>query len=666
MDKTLTDKTTGNHFIMGTAGHVDHGKTALIKALTGFDCDTHPEEKLRGITINLGFTYLNFPDGKSISIIDVPGHIDYINTMISGAFSLDFLLFVVAADSSVMPQTIEHLQIAQLLGVKNGIVVLTKTDLADEEMLMIAEDDVNELLKNTFLENAPVFKVSAKTNAGINELRNFLAGLSVPSEIEQSDMFFRMPIDRIFSVAGFGTVVTGSVLSGSVCKGNALYILPGEIEVNVRRIENHSKEVLEISAGNRAALNITGLKKEEFKKGMTLCSKKITPSKMLDCKVKLIDQGKGIDIWSNAIFLSGTSLTQARIHLIDTDNLKCDETALVQIHLNQSIIAQLSDKFIIRNSSNNLTLGGGEIIDPYPLHHKRRTKKLISQLIKISNGSVVELIAAEVRKHQLTMLLDSIADLLNLEKKQLKLLKPHNLPEDVCLFQLEGRTYLAPSDQIVRLKNRVVKNIGNYHKQNPLDDGGRTFEELMSVFGVNRDDTQEAVLKFLLKKLVEDNILKKNGFTFTLYAHNIMLNDEDKKQLNFVEAFHKKCELNTPLSSELIPAAFKFGISENKLYQILSLLTKQNKLYNIDGNYIYKSIIDSCRKSLIDYLSNHGEGITVAGFRDLINGNRKICLLLFAQFDKEGIIRREGDLRFITVKGISLYEEYHNRKLIKQ
>ena len=657
---------------MGTAGHVDHGKTALIKALTGIDCDTHPEEQLRGITINLGFAHIDFPNGISIGIVDVPGHRDFINTMISGACGIDFVLLVIAADSGVMPQTVEHLHIMQMLGIKSGIIALTKTDLADEEMLMIAEEDIKELVHDTFLDGCPIFKVSSKNGEGIDELKAFLSQIDLASFDRDKKDFFRMFIDRIFSVAGFGTIVTGSVMSGSLRINDKVFLLPAEKELRIRRLEKHGKEVQEVAAGNRAAINLIGLKKEEFNRGMVLCDRVISSTNLLDTKIKIILSGKKFDLWSQVIFLSGTFESQARVHLIDADNLKCGESALAQIHLNQAFIGQIGDKFIIRNSSGDKTIGGGEIIDPYPLHHKRRTDKIITQLKNISDGGLYQHVGAEVRKTNSPVTLECIANNLNLSEKDIAGFSPELLPSDVIHFESEGSTYLILSVQLAKLKSRIIKILENYHKHNPLDEEGRTFEELMGIFGVNRNSAADGIMKCLLQEMVERKILRKVNATWCMYSHLVSLTEEDKKQIKFVESFHKNCGMNVPLMSELIPAALKKGISETRLNQILVLLSKRERLYSIDGNYIFKNIVDDCRKilleSLINLNSGNGDssGITVAQFRDLVNGNRKICLLLLAQFDREGITRREDDLRFLTDKGKDWYFQRYKIDINKE
>ena len=266
-------------------------------------------------------------------------------------------------------------------------------------------------------------------------------------------------------------------------------------------------------------------------------------------------------------------------------------------------------------------------------------------------------IAAEVRKSHSPVTLDCIANNLNLSEKELTGFSSDSLPEDIVHFDSEGATYLILSGQLEKLKNRIIKILENYHKRNPLDEEGKTFEELMGIFGVNRNSASDGVMKCLLQQMVKRKILRKINSTWCLYSHQVYLTEEDKKQIKFVESFHKNCGMNVPLMSELIPASLKKGISEARLNQILILLNKRERLYSIDGNYIYKNVVDDCRKMIIEHFLNsiagNGQepGITVAQFRDLINGNRKICLLLLAQFDREGITRREDDFRYLTAKG---------------
>ena len=288
------------HLIIGTAGHVDHGKTALIKALTNIDCDTHKEEKERGITINLGFSHLDLPGGDSVGIVDVPGHKDFIRTMVAGAYGIDIAMLVVAADSGIMPQTEEHLRILEMLGVRHGVVVLTKADLVDKETLELAELEITEYLEGTSLENAPVVSVSSVTGEGLNELVQTIEQIIPVVEEKESGNLFRMYIDRIFNVKGMGFVVTGSVLEGSVKTGQDLYLLPGKSKkVKVRNIERHGAAVDAVFHGDRAALNLAGLKFEDYTRGMVLCNKQLDDTRLIDATIKVFDPASALPVWSS-------------------------------------------------------------------------------------------------------------------------------------------------------------------------------------------------------------------------------------------------------------------------------------------------------------------------------------------------------------------------------
>ncbi len=642
---------------MGTAGHIDHGKTALIKSLTNIDCDTHKEEKLRGITINLGFAHIDLPSGNSIGIIDVPGHKDFVNTMVAGVSSIDFVMLVIAADSGVMPQTVEHLKIMEILGVKKGFVALTKIDLVEEEILQIAEEEISDFTKGTFLQDFPVIKISAKTGEGIGELKEFLQEMCSKVEQRHTGKLFRMFIDRIFSVKGFGTIVNGSVISGHLKKKDSVYLLPVEKKLRIRRMERHGNEVEEITAGDRASLNLVGLNKDDFKRGMSVSDRILQATTMIDAKLTLFQHNRNFKIWTQAVFLLGTYQAQARIHFIDKNLLEPGKTAIVQIHLDSPCIAKYGDRFVIRSSSCDITLGGGEIIDAHPLHHRRRTKKLISELRKVTEGGVSELIAAEVRKRLIPVSYQEIGDILNIPKQNIQEVVSKSLPEDIVVISSKEKGYLMLKKEKEKLEQKVIRNLETFHKRNPFDERGRNFEELMGLFGINRDSTTENMMKLILEEMIDSNKLKKVHHTWALKSHNVILSSENKKQVDFVEDYIQNSGMKTPLISELIPQAKAQDIDENKLKQILNLLTNQGKIYNIEGNFIYSLVVNKCRNVLLKYLSEHKEGIKVSEFRDLVGGNRKICLLMITQFDSEGITVRKGDYRFITEKGRKKFEE---------
>jgi len=315
------------HIIMGTAGHIDHGKTALIKALTGIDCDTHRQEKARGITINLGFAHYQLAGGDTIGIVDVPGHRNFVRTMVNGASGIDFALLAVAADDGIMPQTREHLQILEVLNVRAGLVAVTKIDLVEPELADIAVEEVNELIEGTFLTGCPIVKVSSATGEGIDALKDAIVDVAGGLEDRPAGEIFRLFVDRIFTVAGFGTVVTGSVIGGALSVGAKAYLLPGAKELRVRRLERHGKETEIVRAGDRASLNLVGLDREDFQRGMIIADRPLRSTTMIDARLRLFEHARSLELWSRAIFHLGTYEQQVRVHLIDHDKLMAGEAA---------------------------------------------------------------------------------------------------------------------------------------------------------------------------------------------------------------------------------------------------------------------------------------------------------------------------------------------------
>ncbi len=635
---------------MGTAGHVDHGKTALIKALTGFDCDTHKQEKQRGITINLGFTHLDLPEGNSIGIVDVPGHSDFIKTMVSGASGIDFVLLVISGDESIMPQTREHLAIMQVLGIKYGLIALTKNDLIDEELSDLAELEIHDFVKDTFLENAPIIKVSSQTNLGISELIQSISEIVKIIPDKNSFGTFRMYIDRIFIQPGFGVIVNGSVISGSIQKENLLYLLPIKKEVRVRRIEHHGKEVEQVKAGDRASLNLVGFKKKDFKRGMILTNKLIKATSLIDANFQLFQNDVSLGLWSQVLFLMGTVRLMARIHLLDKNILKRGESGLIQIYLPQSIIAQIDDSFILRNSSGTVTLGGGKVIDPYPLHHRRRRKEQIENVEKLAKGELNELVAVEVRKSLMPITDDEIAEKLNIPKDDLIPVIFQDLPKDIVFFQKKDKILLMEKKKATALKNKILTQLIEFHKKNPLLEQGKTFNELTGIFGKQKKEIIKLTLELILQDLEENLKVKKVNKTWIIAAHKVELNERFQAQIEAVEKKVLLSEKRVTDFQELASQTVNENISIQYLKQILARLISKQKIYYIQMKYIHSDFINESRQQLISYLNKNPQGITVSHFRDLMKINRANALILLGFFDTEGITIRKGDVRVLTKK----------------
>ncbi|MFH2094338.1 MAG: selenocysteine-specific translation elongation factor [Bacteroidota bacterium] len=558
------------HLIMGTAGHVDHGKTSLIKALTNIDCDTHKEEKRRGITINLGFSHMELPDGTGIGIIDVPGHKDFINTMVGGACGIDFVLLVIAADSGIMPQTIEHINIIHALNVKKGLVALTKSDLVDEELTELARMEISEMLLGTSLENAPVIAVSSVTGSGLDDLKTAIAEVAASTDEKEKGTGFRMYIDRIFTVKGLGSVVTGSVLNGETSVGKELYILPGmKQKFRIKGIERHGKPVESVMAGDRAAINIAGLKAEDFSKGMVLIDKLNEPVSMIDASVSIFrNTDAQIGIWSTIIFHSGTFECQAKMHLLNSDILQPGEQGIVQIHLEKPAVLQNRDAFIIRSTSADTTYGGGTIIDIRPLHHRRRRKELVDNLEMLagsmsSEGGLAGLIKIELNKNKIPVSGAELAAKLNVTPAEIE--EAVNCDDNIIVYESPAGKIciLAPNDTDCR--EAVTGYVKAFHEKFYLLKEGITTTELYSKLGFSGDKTAKLYADIILERMANEGAIQKLSNTWVLKGREIVVDDRVKKSLHWIEKELLNYELQKPVMPDVEASALENGISRDDL-----------------------------------------------------------------------------------------------------
>lgn len=638
------------HLIMGTAGHVDHGKTTLIKALTGYDCDTHKQEKERGITINLGFSHIDLPNGNSVGIVDVPGHADFIKTMVAGACGIDFVLLVIAADEGVMPQTKEHLEIMKTLGVTKGIVVLNKLDLVDEELLELATEEVMDFVQDSFLKDAPIIPVSSQTKQGIEELINEITTFTDSIPQRKTEGLFRMYIDRIFTQEGFGTIVNGSIISGTISKNEPVFLLPNEKELRIRRLEHHGKEVSQVSAGDRASFNLVGFKQKEFKHGMVLSNKKIKPTKLIDIKLNIYQNDVTLGLWNQVIFLLGTNRIMVRIHLLDKDHLKSGESCLAQVYLPHPIITQYNDKFIIRNSSGNLTLGGGYVVDPYPLHHRRRRETQVDIVKKIASGELVEIVAAEVRKSALPISQKTIAEYLDVNPDDLIEVIFQKLPGDIVFYQSKDETILLQKGMNTAYQNKILTGLKDFHVKNPLKNSGKTFKELMGIFGEDQTPETKITLTEILHNLAEKAKLKKEGNSWMLSSHEVKLSDELNTLIKKADNLIRSRGNNAVDPAELSDLAIDEKISKKHLEQIISYLIDNGNIYFLQQKYLHSNLVEKAKKVLLEQLTETTEGIKVSQLRDLLNTNRGTAMILLEFFDSENITLRKGNFRVLTKK----------------
>ncbi len=643
------------HLIMGTAGHVDHGKTALIRALTGIDCDTHKEEKDRGITINLGFAHLELSDDVSLGIIDVPGHKDFIRTMVAGAYGIDFVLLVIAADSGIMPQTREHLNIIQMLGIEKGLVALTKSDIVDEEMLELATLEVMEFLERTTLKDPPIIPVSAMTGNGIENLKAELAAITSGISEKVPGNTFRMYIDRIFNVKGHGIVVTGSVLDGEIKTGQELFLLPGTYDkLRVKSIQRHGVNVEKVSAGDRAAINLAGLKFEDFERGMMLCDQAPEPVEMIDARIGLFEHQAVLKTWSHVIFHTGTFHSRARMHLLNTDRLGASEEAIAQIHLEKPAILMKKDRFIIRNTSNDLTLGGGIILDEKPLHHRRRTAKLKNQMEQLAEAMLnrenfVQLLLLEAGKEGKPMTIESLAATTgHSEDEIIEAVKSDKEGMMICSFQ--NKEFAVTPAYRQQLKKQIIAELSAYHELNPLKESGLRPKELSGKLKLETA-FENHFLELLLNEISESGELKKHGDTWCLKSHRVKIDKKMQEQLNWLEYTLERLGRQKPTLQELEEKAQREGIKKGTLKMLLNFLSDRGTIYFDGEDALHNSVVNECRQELLRELARQPKGINEKEFRMLIDGSKKLVQVLIGIFTGEGIIEKKTFFLHITDKG---------------
>ncbi|MGZ3597793.1 MAG: selenocysteine-specific translation elongation factor, partial [Syntrophales bacterium] len=473
------------HFIIGTAGHVDHGKTALIKAITGIDTDRLKEEKERGISIELGFASLNLPDGRTFGIVDVPGHERFIRNMVSGASGIDMVIMVIAADEGVMPQTREHLHICSLLGIKKGLVALTKADMVADEWLDLVKDDVHEFLKGTFLEASPVVPVSSITGAGIEELLDALGRVAADIQGESDAGIFRLPVDRTFTMKGFGTVVTGTLISGDIELGEDVEILPPGVTAKVRGIQIHNQSVTVAEAGQRTAINLQGVEKDTIARGDVLARPRtLKPSMRLDiCMEYLSNNSRKLKNRNLVRFHVGTNEVIGRIILLDREDVEPGAKASAQVVLESPIVAMARDRFVIRSYSPVTTIGGGMIVDPLPKKHKGKSGRVNHEIDLLHDGNDTERAGIIIERSGIEGIgISELEMRTGIHQSILKdILGTLSSKKQVVVVDTdESRIVSASIYQ--NLQDRILLEMRAYHERYPLKEG-ISKEELRSTAG---------------------------------------------------------------------------------------------------------------------------------------------------------------------------------------
>ena len=630
------------HVILGTAGHIDHGKTSLVKALTGVDTDRLKEEKERGITIELGITFLDLPSGIRLGIIDVPGHEKFVKHMVAGVWGIDLVALVIAADEGVMPQTREHLDICRLLRVKTGLVVLTKIDLLDRELLELVEEEVTGIVEDTFLKDAPILPVSSVTGEGIPQLLSALDLLSQEIRERSSGGLFRLPIDRVFTMKGFGTVVTGTMISGSLSLGETIQVLPSGLEGKVRSLQVYGRSVEKTVAGERAAVNLQGVETSAIERGDVLVRPNtLSPSRLIDAYLEYLpDAPRSLKHRTKQRFHVGTTLTNASIFLLDRDELAPGETGFVQLRLESPVVALPQDRFVIRGSSAIQTIGGGVILDGHPDKHKRFSASVVADLSLLKDGT---------REQALRQYIDhSGVGGINLEEL-LNRVEMSSSDVQSIIRQMAGRGDLLVIDSeklkviasgsYQMLRGRALAQLGEFHQRFPMK-SGLSKEELRTKLPPEID---VKLFQILISELIQSKEVVLEKDKLRLSGHHI--SSVDLKGLaKRVEAAVLKGGLQPPSPKEL---SEEWSETEGEVRAIFEHLVHEGVLVRIKNEmYFHRIPFENLREKLVTHLKKHQE-ITTPQFKEMAQASRKYVIPLIEYFDQTKLTLRLAEKRVL-------------------
>lgn len=628
------------HIIIGTAGHIDHGKTTLIKALTGRNTDRWEEEQRRGITIDLGFTYFDLPCGDRVGIIDVPGHERFINNMVAGVVGMDLVMLVVAADEGIMPQTREHMDILGLLGIEKSILVINKCDLVDEEWLELVEEEIKEELEGTFLEQAPVVKVSAATGQGIPELISTIEELTADDVTEKDTQTIpRLPIDRAFSISGFGTIITGTLLSGTIAKDTSLMMYPIGKECKIRSIQVHGQDVDKCYAGQRVAINLSNVKKSELKRGCVLAPpNSMKNTMMLDVKMNVLPSSMRILTNHSRLHLfTGTSEILCRAILLDQEELGPGESGYVQLRLEEEIAVRRGDKFVVRFYSPMETIGGGMILEPNPEKKKRFQEDAIEELKQKESGSSADVIALHAKQHG-----DTMVTLQELAK--LTALSIEEVTEDVEELKAEGTVYTFAMKKDIYVWHRsdeaegtekILGTLTEYHKKYPYRPGMKKAEIHMTFF----KKIKQNVFDLYIDMLAEQETVRRHQEFLSLPTFEIQKDATYQKAEKIICDTFQQAAYDFAKFSEIDFKGIDRGTADDI---IMGMVDRQEVVKLAEDMYTLSVLVDNAKEKIIERLKENGGVITIAEVRDMFGTSRKSAKPLLEYMDSIKVTKKTG------------------------
>ena len=625
---------SAKHLMVGTAGHVDHGKTALIKAMTGINTDRLKEEQERGLTIDLGFASLRLPSGREVGIVDVPGHERFLKNMLAGASGVDIALLVVAADEGVMPQTREHLEILELLESAQGVVALTKCDMAEEEWIQVVEEDLRETLKHTFLASAKIIRASGVTGEGVDELVKEIDRLADTTEPRSIEGPFRLPIDRVFTMTGFGTVVTGTLVSGTLKIGDPVRLLPQGIDSRVRQLQVHGKKQDEVYAGSRTAVNLVGVDVRDLERGSVLLPPGyLHPTRVVDASVSVLAGSPWPLKNRTRIRLHvGTAEVIGRATVLGAEQIAPGNKGFAQLRLEGPVVAARGDRFVVRFYSPMRVLGGGIILDPAATKHRRRDKAVLERLERKLTGDPADMVHDALSLHETGLVRQELARITGLIERDVEAALKE-LADDDRVFQVSGR-YLHKA-VFEALAARAESALGSYHKAHPMRPG-MPKEELRAKLGSRMD---QKGFQVLLAAMSSSGRAAVSEAAVRLPGHKPTLSERQRQLANSVEEEYREAGVNPPLTSEIERK------HETESREITALLVDRGDLVKVTPElHFHRAAIENAEKALREYLEANGQ-ITVSQFRDAIGSSRKYVVPLLEYFDAKRVTRRAGDLR---------------------
>ena len=634
--------------ILGTAGHVDHGKTSLIRALTGIETDRLKEEKERGITIELGFAYLDLPCGHRLGIVDVPGHEKFIRNMVAGTAGMDLVAFVIAADEGIMPQTVEHFEICQLLGVRDGLIILTKKDMVEPEWLEMVTEEVRDFFSGSFLENAPIVPVDSLSGAGIGELIQLLDAKVGAMDFHEEFGPFRMAVDRVFSMKGFGTVITGTSLSGRIETGGELMFYPGGLTAKIRGIQVHGKEVDLVEAGHRTAINLQGIEKEQINRGDVAATPgSLIASTRLDADFQyLASAHKDLKNRTQVRVHLGTREIVGRIVLLEADSLVPGKQCPIQLLLQEPVAVWPGDRYVVRSYSPITTIGGGAILNNGP-KKRRRTLERDREI----NRSFFSTLAAADSEQKLLLLIeecgikgitaDQLAARTGVFSKKLKKLLQHPISTGALLVVDSESQRLLAAPVAETVSQQIIGLLTAFHRQNPLK-SGLAKEELRSQL---RPAVPQKILSALVNGLIKKGAIEQLGAEVKLTGHTVTLQVNEQEMEQKIGLLYQQAGLTPPNLKEVLATFAEFP--EKQIRQVIDLLLAKGALIKVNEILCFHApAIHQLQEQVIAFIRKEGE-IDAPRFKDLTGLTRKFSIPLLEYFDKIKLTIRIDDKRVL-------------------